>query len=220
VTWYVRRAPTKQGPGNNYWNSTSVRLPEGPKGSLELTVHHNHGRWECAQLYTKSAVQYGAYVFHVEGRPDQWDKNLVLGMFTYPAKGVDRTYEIDIELTRWGQKSGPWNHFTIWKSNYRKPLGTWSRSFGGSLTGTYTTHWFNWQKKSVNFGSETGHQTRINNPRNSYASAKMTQAGRPDLRDPCRLHINLWRASDATKMAGSLTVRIHKVIFPASFKRV
>ena len=46
----------------------------------------------------------------VTGRPDQFDRNIILGLFNYPNSpsiGPDGTNEIDIEFAQWGDPNNP-----------------------------------------------------------------------------------------------------------------
>lgn len=99
-TWQVR--DYGGGPGPNNWSPDNVFVDEA---GLHLRITSADGKWNAAEVVMTTALGFGTYNFDVAGRPDQLDKNVVLGLFNYPASseiGPDGTNEIDIEFARWG----------------------------------------------------------------------------------------------------------------------
>lgn len=78
-------------------------------GNLHLKVARINGAWSAAEVFTTEKLGFGTYQWQVDGPIDTFDKNVVLGLFSYgPQAGVgaDGTNEIDIEYARWGQANG------------------------------------------------------------------------------------------------------------------
>lgn len=85
--------------GPNNWNSNNVWVDQHNKLHLKLRYSPETHGWTCAELYTDIEFGYGTFRWFVEGAIDQFDPNVVLGLFTY--KGlIDGTNEIDIEVAK------------------------------------------------------------------------------------------------------------------------
>lgn len=174
LAWEVKDAYSSQvGPGPNYFSKDNVWVDINRKLHLKIKKISTN-KWTCAELKTQQLFGNGIYQFWVEGRPDLFDKNTVLGLFNYPcANGVcepDGTHEIDIEFAKWGNvnETITWNYTT-----YPIVLGgvTYHQDFPLSLTGTYTTHRYTRSASSVFFQSLYGHQ---NGNTSQFASATST----------------------------------------------
>lgn len=182
--WQVRPNGTG-GPGLNNWSSDNVWIDED---GLHLKITQQNGKWYCAEIYTTKILGFGKYQFHVIGRIDLFDPNIVLGLFNY--SGTDGINEIDIEIARWGDFQNPNNgNFIVWPSV--PGLNNTGHNFSFSLNGTYTTHRFNWASKKVEYQSLHGH---TNNDENQIAAWSY----QPDdsleriPQQPLRVHMNLW----------------------------
>jgi beta-glucanase (GH16 family) len=115
--WEVREQKVG-GPGPNQWDSKNVWVDKN--GSLHLKISRVQGtsgiEWHCAELTSKKKFGFGKYEFQTSSRIDQLDRNVVLGLFNYPAagQGADGTNEIDIEFARWGKSEWPNGNFTVY----------------------------------------------------------------------------------------------------------
>ncbi|MBN1155200.1 hypothetical protein JXB12_09815 [candidate division KSB1 bacterium] len=94
--WYVRGG--FGGPGPNYWSDSDESVWLDDDGRLHLRIRYEGARWYCAEVYTTKYTTYGEHRFLIEGDPELFDKNVVLGLFTY----ANDEAEIDIEFSRWG----------------------------------------------------------------------------------------------------------------------
>ena len=153
-TWDVREGGG--GPGPNRWSADNVWVDDA---GLHLRIAQSGGQWTCAEVTMTESLGFGTYEFQLTGRPDQFDRNTVLGLFDYttPALGPDGTNEIDIEFAQWGN-AGNANrlNWTVYPpalgpapTHHEVPL---------SLTGDATTHRFTWTSRGVKFVSMYGYQ--------------------------------------------------------------
>lgn len=183
-TWYVKKSgSTKQGPGPNYWSANNVWVDAN--GWLHLKISKANGKWKCAEIWSQQNFGYGAYQWQVEGRVDQLDKNVVLGLFNY--SGNDGFDEMDIEFARWGNVRYPNLNYTVWPAEAGYNNFSYTQEF--SLTGTYTTHRFIRSSNSVVFKSMHGF---TNTDTNLFATATCTQPPNSISALAMPVHLNLW----------------------------
>ncbi len=183
-TWSVRSG--QGGPGPNVWDESNVWLDGGT--NLHLKISHQHGRWTCAEVTLRRRLGFGRYEFQIASRLDEFDANVVLGLFNYPTAdlGPDATHEIDIEFARWGAATNPIGNFTVWP--VEKQLRQVTRSFPISVAAPETTHRFEWHSNRVEFQSldgATGAQIHA-------WSYRPDQPRRWISQQPMPVHINLW----------------------------
>ena len=95
-TWSVRSG--RGGPGPNQWSENNVWLDSAT--NLHLKISQRDGKWTCAEVTTRQQLGFGLYEFQIASRLDDFDDNVVLGLFNYPTGdvGPDGTHEIDIEF--------------------------------------------------------------------------------------------------------------------------
>jgi len=94
LDWYVYTG--RSNPGNNYWNNQGVWVDN--QNRLHLTIINKDGKWYCTGLETINKYTYGTFTWTVASPVYTFDKNSVLGLFTYR----DDNHELDIEPSRWG----------------------------------------------------------------------------------------------------------------------
>lgn len=187
-TWTVRDG--QGGPGPNAWSADNAWVDED---GLHLRVSYHDGQWRCAEVTTTQPLGFGRYQFQITGRPDQWDRNVVLGLFNYttPEIGPDGSNEIDIEFAQWGAADNPRRlNWTIYPAVAGLP--PLHHAVPIVLTGSATTHRFDWTASGVHFQSLHGYQA--SGLRNLFAEWSQTPAD-PQLRIPQRplpVHLNLW----------------------------
>lgn len=159
--WQVRSA-NLSGPGPNVWDENNIWLDE--QGRMHLKISQRAGQWRCAEVQLAENLGFGRYQWEIIGRPDQYDPQLVLGLFNYtrPEVGPDGTNEIDIEFARWGKATNPPGNFTVWPAV--KTAHSATRAFDFKLDGTYTTERFDWAPNSVGFLMLGGHRDDAANP--------------------------------------------------------
>lgn len=188
-TWEVRQGGG--GPGPNSWDARNVWVDAN--GAMHLRVTKLDGHWACAEVTMTKALGFGTYQFQVQGRPDQMDRNLVLGLFNYttPDIGPDGTNEIDIEFARWGNASWPNGNWTIYPAVVGpKPLST---TFEVSLNSDLSTHRFTWSADSVRYASLNGlHDIGDNTGLFRKKAFAPANAQRRIPQNPLPVHMNLW----------------------------
>jgi hypothetical protein len=152
--WTIKSGINKA-PGPNNWDENNVLVDE--RGDLHLRLTQRDGQWYCSQVSLNDRLGFGHYQFWVIGRVDEFDPNVVFGLFNYPTSdlGPDGTHEIDIEFAKWGNPRAPVGNYTVWPAT--KPLKPAFKRFAEDLKGDYTTHRFIWNSTSVSFQSLNGH---------------------------------------------------------------
>jgi len=187
--WTVREGGG--GPGPNNWSAANAWVADD---GLHLRISHTNGQWACAEVtMAGDKLGFGRYQFQVDGRPDLFDRNIVLGLFNYttPKLGPDGTNEIDIEFSQWGDASD--NKRLNW-TVYPPKLGPKNThaEFPMSLNGTATTHRFTWSSTGVDFISLNGWQdTSSNNPIASWNDDPSSPKQHIP-QHPLPVHMNLW----------------------------
>jgi hypothetical protein len=91
------------GPGPNWWTDAASDVYTDSNGALHLSIKNNGGTWYSSEVYLPSSLGYGTYSFETSSNVDNFDPNVVLGLFMYQ----DDTHEIDTEFSRWGIDGGP-----------------------------------------------------------------------------------------------------------------
>lgn len=190
-TWYVKSGKG-MGPGPNNWNENNVWVDANGKLHMQIKYSTTTKKWECAEVWTTTALGFGKYEWFVEGRIDLLDKNVVVGLFNYPTAdvGPDGTNEIDIEFAKWGNKNNKMGNFTIWPAQSGYTYSSFPYAI--SLTGTYTTHRFTWSATSIFFQSLNGWRTDDTNiiSTKTFAPTVSTNYLIPQKAEP--VHMNLW----------------------------
>ncbi|KKH50866.1 glycoside hydrolase family 16 protein [Methanosarcina sp. 1.H.A.2.2] len=144
-TWDVRSGTGQ--PGNNCWNNEGVWVDD--KNRMHLTIVNDNGKWKCTEIDSRNKFLYGTFTWKVASPVFTYDKNSVVGLFTY----LDDSQELDIEMARWGQSNGS----QLW--NAVQPYNISGNSKGvmipSCITGTNTIHQIDWQPTYVRFTSST-----------------------------------------------------------------
>jgi hypothetical protein len=186
--WAVKSSES-MGPGPNTWKPENVRIDS--KGSLHLRITNSGGKWQCAEVRSLKRFGFGTYRFVVENTTGDLDRNVVLGLFNYPAAdvGPDGTHEIDIEIARWGNNSAPPGNFTVWPAREGEPHG--SCTFQIPAGSRVFTHQFEWQTDHVVFASSTLGSRSRPIPLDAW-SYRPENADRRISQHPESVLINLW----------------------------
>jgi len=181
--WEVGSGERKQGPGPNYFSDSEDNVWLDRKGRLHLRITHRDGRWYCAKVTLTRSYGYGTYVFHLASRVDQFDKNVVGGLFIYENDSA----EIDIEFSKWNKPDNNNSQFVI------QPGFVAENKLRYSLNGTNkeTTHWFNWQKDSIEFASYKGNVSVSNSDKDLIQRWVYSGDNNPVDGDE-RVKMNLW----------------------------
>ena len=179
LEWIVKSGD-ELGPGPNCWDDSEQSVwVEG--GQLHLKIRQSGEQWCSAEVYSTTCTQYGMHQFALVGRPDNFDRNIVLGLFAYK----DDDTEIDIEFAKWGDSDPEYNaQYVIqpWDMpGNREP-------FLMLLNGTHSLHYFDWQENEIQFKSVHGHDP-------NGVPIHMWQYTGDDIprQEEClKIHMNLW----------------------------
>jgi hypothetical protein len=173
----------KKGPGPNYFSDSNENVWLDKDGKLHLRITQRNGIWYCAKVTMLKSYSYGRYVFKVDSRVDNFDKNVVGGLFTYK----NDLEEIDIEFSKWSIDGNMDAQYAIQPSS--KSVN--KKRFFLNLTGEESTHWFNWQSDRIEFASYRGHSSELPAVGNIIQQWIYTGADIPPDTDE-RVKINLW----------------------------
>ncbi len=182
INWYVRSGTG--GPGPNNWSDSPSSVWVDGDGRLHLKIRKVNNEWQCAEIYAQQSFGYGEYTFYVASNVENYDKNIVVGLFTYE----NDSREIDIEFSRWGNSSNVAGWYTVQPPPYNSSN---QQSFALNLSGDYSTHKFIWSSSNIFFQSYHGHYPNL--PNSSYLIKQWTYSGsnNPPVGNE-RLHINFW----------------------------
>jgi hypothetical protein len=153
-TWEVRSGTG--GPGPNTFVANNVLVDTN--GYLHLKISQSKSKWTTAEVFTDAAFGFGTYQFKIIGRPDQFDTNVVLGLFNYttPDIGPDGTNEIDIEFATWGDPTAQHGNWTVWPAVQQSGINATTHSYDTTLNGDTSTHRFDWMPRQVHYESLYG----------------------------------------------------------------
>lgn len=168
-------------PGPCYWSGSNVWVDQN--GWLHLKITNVNGQWFCAEAVSTQTFSYGTYTFSTVSRIDNFDPNVVLGMFVYK----DGSHESDLEYTKWSVPSS-----NGWFTVQPPPVydGITYHGFNFQMCGDYATSYIKWTPNSVYFEADGGHYAPGTAPSgniiSSFTSYKQV--------DPTGAHadINLW----------------------------
>jgi hypothetical protein len=156
-------------------------------GALHLTIRHVGDHWECTEVIANESFGYGTYAFTVGTEPATFDPEAVLGLFTWDDNATYHYREMDVELSRWENRTTPNARFVLQPWDFTGHLHRFEIPAG---TGR-TTQEFTWRPGSIAFRSYAGAYTATP-PADSIISA-WTYTG-DDVPPPGAEHarINFW----------------------------
>jgi hypothetical protein len=190
ASWQVKSSTAAVGPGPNYFSKSNVSVDAS--GFLHLTIQQDaSNRWTTAEVIGPTSYGYGTYSFTVATRLDQFDPNVVLGLFTWSDRALYANRELDVEVAKWGNAADPTNaQFVV--QPYDK-AGHLVRYATGSTVRTLQR--FEWRAGKVTFTSirlDTGA---------TVASSTYTGSDVPKPGDE-RVRLNLWLFGGAAPTNG------------------
>ena len=182
LTWDVKLG-NGLGPGPNNWSDSTDSVWVDAQGQLHLKIRNVGSSWYCAEVVTQQSFGYRTYLFKVGSDANLFDKNVVVGLFTY----LNDTNEIDIEFSRWGNANNQAAQYVT------QPGGTGNiHRFDLSTAGVNSTHSFTWQASSIFYQSYQGyHNVLPALPSQFIQNWNYTGASIP-LPSTEKLRINLW----------------------------
>ena len=173
------------GPGPNNWSKGNVWVDSSGFLHLKISKDPSTGKWLCAEVSTQQTFLYGKWQFWVEGRIDNMDKNVVLGLFNY--SGHDGFDEMDIEWARWGNNRYPNCNYTVWPA--QQDINNFSFTKEITLSANNTTQRFTRTSNSVLFQTLQGFK---DDNSNQIAMATCTAPPNSISTLPMPAFINLW----------------------------
>ena len=201
--WLVRDSgPERGGPGPNFWSDSQESVWVDELGRLHLRVRYDKGVWYCAEVWNTKSLGYGRYLFLLSTPPDAIDPRSVIGMFVY----ANDANEIDIELSRWGERRKYPLHQFVVQPAHRK--GNKERRDYRSRS-TKSAHGFRWRPEGILFESFAGHRVK-GKPFNRW----LYQG--PDNFKPSteKIHINHWLYQSKPPLNGKASqIIVDKFIF-------
>jgi hypothetical protein len=185
-TWQVKSSTGAVGPGPNHFSDSAANVWVDGHGRLHLKVTYSEGRWHSAEVINTESLGRGRYTFELGSPVNEFDPNVVLGLFTWSDDPAFNNSEIDIEFSRWGNAADPTNGQYVVQPYDR----------GGNLKGisqttaVSSTQSFDWQRNAVTFASSSALPSAW-----TYAGSDVPQPGSEHVR------INLWlyRGAPPTK---------------------
>lgn len=177
VTWNVRSG--QGGPGPNNWSNSVKSIWVDDSGNLHLRIREIGGKWYATEIYFQQSLGYSEYTFYVSSNVDDYDPNVVVGLFTYASD----TEEIDIEFSKWGDPENYAGWYVV------QPSTPSSRNdFDVSAAGNLSMHRFNWSNTGILFQSYSGHQVSQNSLIHEW---NYTGKNNPNPGNE-KVHINFW----------------------------
>lgn len=161
--WWVKTSSgSRVGPGPNLFSDSTNNVWVDSAGRLHLRITGNGNTWQCAELVSNASFGHGTYRFYLDTPVDNFDPNVVVGLFTW--KTGDPAYyyrEIDIEFSKWGNARSGYN------ADYAvQPYTTPGQSIDFYIPAglTKTTHSFLWAPGFVTARSVIGDSATPSNP--------------------------------------------------------
>lgn len=182
-TWTVK-AGGPLGPGPNQWSDSSDSVWVDEQGRLHLKIRKIDGVWHCAEVTSEITATHGNYRFKVDSDTHAFDRNTVVGLFTYN----NDTEEIDVEMSRWNDPADDKvGQFVVQPADRPGNI----EGFSLANVGAQTTHEFDWQADSIFFQSYVGHADA---PEEDHLihQYRYTGADIPPLAPGAKVHLNFW----------------------------
>jgi len=146
-TWDTKRY-SPWGPGPNYWSDSPRSLWVDGNG-LHLTIQQIEGTWSCSEIMLNQSLGYGSYEYRIASRLDQFQPEIVLGLFVYESLEA----EIDIEFGKLDKEGGENAQYVI------QPFYHLDNRHNFVMDSSPTsTHRFDWQPDHIAFISWKGHE--------------------------------------------------------------
>jgi endo-1,3-1,4-beta-glycanase ExoK len=137
--WYVSSGWLS--PGGHEWNGNGAFIDDQDR--MHLTIKKVNGVWKCTELCSQQKYLYGTFTWSIESPVYSFDKNSVVGLFTY----LNDTQELDIEMSR----SGISQNNNLWFSV--QPYHIQGNSIGYKVPSNYinTKYILDWEPDYVRF---------------------------------------------------------------------
>jgi hypothetical protein len=151
--WWVKSSQDPVGPGPNYFSDSTNNVFVDEQGELHVRITNRSNQWQCAELVSARTFGFGNYRFELASQVDDFDPDIVLGLFTWSDDPAYADREIDIECSRWANASDTNNsQYVVQPYDL---VGHLAR-FDVPTSISNSTHWFKWESNRVTFQSEVG----------------------------------------------------------------
>jgi len=190
-SWAVKASTGAVGPGPNIFSDSPESVWVDAAGQLHLRITSRDGQWRAAEVILDHSLGYGTYRFTLASPAGRLDPSVVLGLFTWSDDPAYNHREIDIELARWGDATGPTNaQYAVQPYDHVGNV----RTFVQPDTAP-TTQEFTWAPHRVSFRSATAEGTTIAGW--TYRGADVPRVGDE------RTRMNLWLDGGAPPTDGT-----------------
>lgn len=148
--WTVKKSKGRIGPGPNYFSDSTSNVWVDAAGKLHLRITKAGNRFQCAEIIGPTSLGYGTYRFEIESDLAAFDRNAVLGLFTWSDAPAENHRELDIEFARWGSATNVPGQYVVqpWDVAANIHRFDWPTGILDS------SHWFRWAPGRVDFASE------------------------------------------------------------------
>ncbi len=192
--WRVK-GPGYYGPGPSLFADSASHIWVDAQERLHMTIKRVSDSWYSTEIATAEPLGYGDYIFTTVGRPDTWDDNVVLGLFTFqypvcwdPANPWNLHNEFDIELSRWNSPGNSMGQFVAQPWDYPGNMSRYNMDFSG---GGLTSHAFRWLPDRIEcrawYGGPTDESAESLVHNWAYYGPHIPRPEQP------RVHINFWQ---------------------------
>ncbi|HEX4297116.1 MAG TPA: glycoside hydrolase family 16 protein [Devosia sp.] len=177
-------------PGPNSWDGDNVFVDAA---GLHLRIVKSGDTWNASEVVMTAPLGFGTYRFEIAGRPDRLDRNVVLGLFNFPASDAvvpAGTNEIDVEVSQWGDAGDP-NRLN-WTVQPSVPgLKSTHKGLPLRLKSDRSTYRFTWSATGVTYDWFPGYPDAAARPAATWIDAPAEPAKHIP-QSPLVVHMNLW----------------------------
>jgi len=209
--WTIKNGgSTRVGPGGNFFSKKPANVSVDASGYLHLDITKTNNKWFCAEVYSNSNFGYGEYIFVTKGNVEQYDKNIVVGLFTWDDNSyqTEANDELDVEFAKWGNQNN--QHVMEYSVQPTYGIGAYPERTNIPQTNLvydgngFTTHIMDWRSDRVKIETHTGDDTTAATLTHSWTfnnTNPARQANEGGLSDPIvipapgtttKAHINFW----------------------------
>lgn len=146
-SWRVK-GPGFYGPGGSHFSDAPDHVWVDPQDRLHMTIRRSGGVWYSTEITAEDPLGYGDYLFTTVGQLDNWDDNVVLGLFTWqyllcsePGDPWNLHNEFDIEYSRWGVPGNDFGQFVAQPWNFTGNINRYPISFAPNELVTTAFRW-------------------------------------------------------------------------------
>ncbi len=159
--WAVKGGDFKRGPGNNFFGQSKQSIYRDWRGHLHLRLHQARDRVYCVEINSLDTLGYGRYQFTLESDFQQFESNMVLGLFTWDHSSFETqaNSEVDIEFSKWGfPLAASLLHYSVHPVALERlhQERSYSSHLSPSALSGISTHIIEWRDTSVSFASYRG----------------------------------------------------------------